>query len=234
VNARPARASTGPILAIDTATESAVIALGRADGTLSAATTWEARHRHGEELLARIDELLDTASVGRTSLGGVVVGTGPGAFTGLRVGLATAKAIAHGLAVPIAGVMTGEVLLEAARRVGAGDPLALLLPAGPADAVLVASAADGSIGTPVRLPGGALPVLPADVTMLALDLDGRSEPAASELGGRAREGMAEVLLALGARRLATGGDDLARLVPEYVTLPRGVEREAGGVMLARA
>lgn len=234
MNAPPTGAMTGPILAIDTATESAVIALGRADGTLSAATAWEARHRHGEELLARIDELLEAASVGRTALGGVVVGTGPGAFTGLRVGLATAKAIAHGLAVPIAGVTTGEVLLEAARRVGAGDPLALLLPAGPADAVLVVSAADGSVGTPVRLPGGVLPALPADVTMLALDLDGRAEPAATELGGRARMRMAEVLLALGARRLATGGDDLAVLVPEYVTLPRGVEREAGGVMLARA
>ena len=46
-------------------------------------------------------------NIRRSRLTGIVVGTGPGAFTGLRVGLATAKGLAHGLGIPIVGVSTG-------------------------------------------------------------------------------------------------------------------------------
>jgi hypothetical protein len=52
---------------------------------------WFAGYRHGEELLARIEELLRDRGLAPVDLGGLVVGTGPGAFTGLRVGIATAK-----------------------------------------------------------------------------------------------------------------------------------------------
>ncbi|HEY4189451.1 MAG TPA: hypothetical protein VGM28_03440, partial [Candidatus Limnocylindrales bacterium] len=59
--------------------------------------------------------------------------------------------------------------------------------------------------------------------LVAVDLDGREAPDAAALGSAARDGLAQALLAAGARRLASGDpDDLARLVPEYVTLPRGV------------
>src|SRR5665811_1313008 len=85
------------LLAIDTSTSRTVLALGRSDGTLLAADTWEAGHRHGEELLPRLDGFLEGRGLDRTALArlsGIVVGTGPGAFTGLRVGIATAKALA--------------------------------------------------------------------------------------------------------------------------------------------
>ena len=49
----------------------------------------------------------------RRDLGGLVVGTGPGAFTGLRVGIATVKGLAYALELPIVGVPTGEALLAA-------------------------------------------------------------------------------------------------------------------------
>jgi len=126
------------ILALDTATSRVVLAAGLVDGTPIGETTWVAGYRHGETLLPAIGRLTGEANLRRSRLAGIVVGTGPGAFTGLRVGLATAKGLAHGLGVPIAGVSTAEALLAAARAdVGAGRPLALLVPAGPSDRVLV-------------------------------------------------------------------------------------------------
>ena len=68
-----------------------------------------------------------------------------------------------------------------------------------------------------------------------MDLDGREAPDASALGATARVGLAQALLDAGAARLAADdADDLARLVPEYVTLPRGVlaaPPDDGGVVL---
>ena len=104
----------GRILVIDTATTRAVIALGEADGTLVAQRGWVAGYRHGEELLARIEGLLAELGQAPAALGGVVVGTGPGAFTGLRVGIATAKGLAHALGLEVVGVPTSAALLAAA------------------------------------------------------------------------------------------------------------------------
>src|SRR3954470_17812812 len=104
----------GPILVIDTATTRAVIALGMPDGAVTEARSWVAGYRHGEELLARIEALLRDRGIEPAALGAIVVGTGPGAFTGLRVGLATAKGLAHALGLPIIGIPTGSALLGAA------------------------------------------------------------------------------------------------------------------------
>ncbi len=227
----------GLLLAIDTATEVALVALGRADGSPVAVSTWMAGYRHGEELLVHVDGLLRAEAVELADLGGIVVGTGPGAFTGLRVGLATAKGLAHGLDRPIAGVSSGAALLDAARRAGARDPLALLLPAGPNDRVLVTAAPPPAHGhaTALRLVGGEEPQLAAETMLVAVDLRGRAPAAAVELGELARAGLAASLLALGAARLAVGdADDAAELVPEYVSLPRGVARLDGRVTMGRA
>ena len=210
----------GPLLAIDTATTRAVIALGTPDGAVLEARDWVAGYRHGEELLARIERLLGDRGIAPVGLGGLVVGTGPGAFTGLRVGIATAKGLAHALGLPIAGVATGSALLDAARAAG-GDREAtfvLLQPAGLSDRVLSRAGEAARI-----LPGGSDPDLRAGERLVAVDLDGRAPEAAIAIGNLAREGLAAALLAAGAARLAAGdADDLARLVPEYVTLPRGV------------
>jgi hypothetical protein len=217
------------VLALDTAGTSALVVLGRADGTMIAERRWSAGYRHGEELLAQLDDLLDGEGVSLEEIGGIVAGTGPGAFTGLRVGLATAKALAHGLSAPIAGVATSEALLAAAATgsgtrsgVGAAD-FALLLPAGPSDRVVVHRGA----ATLVR--GGEEPDLPAGTPMVAVDLPGRAPADALALGEIAEAGLGAALMRLGCARLAAGGDDLAGLVPEYVTLPRGVPSLRGEV-----
>jgi tRNA threonylcarbamoyl adenosine modification protein YeaZ len=213
------------ILAIDTSGTRALVALGNADGTLSAERRWTAGYRHGEELLVRVDGMLTAHGVVLADLAGIVVGTGPGAFTGLRVGLATAKALARGLEIPIAGVPTSEALLAAASPDGAveGTQVVLLLPAGPSDRVLVAS------GVARLIKGGDEPELSAGTVVVAVDLPNRAAEEALALGDRAQDGLAAALVRLGAEKLASGGDDVARLVPEYVTLPRGIASVKGEV-----
>lgn len=220
----------GPVLVIDTATTRAVIALGAPDGTTLERREWVAGYRHGEELLARIEALLADRGLGRSELGGVVVGLGPGAFTGLRVGIATAKGLAHALSLPIVGVSTGEALLAAAgHAAGAPDELVLLQPAGASDRVLCRHGEGPRI-----LAGGTDPDLRPGERLVAVDLAGRAPEEAVRLGDAAVAGLADALLAAGTARLAAGDpDDLATLVPEYVTLPRGVRVAVpgGGVEL---
>lgn len=208
------------LLAIDSATTRVVVALGDRAGAPIDATDWPAGYRHGETLLPAIDDLLARTGTDRSRLAAVVVGTGPGAFTGLRVGIATAKGLAHGLAVPIIGVSTAEALL-------AGSPpgSVLVLPAGPSDRLLVRHGAPASL-----VPAGTEPDLEPDETIVAVDLADRAPEDEAARGETARAGLAAALLAIGAGRLAAGSvDDLARLVPEYVTLPRGVRSESGEV-----
>ena len=215
---------TAHLLVIDTATTHARIALGAADGTLLAERSWVAGYRHGEELLARLERLLADEGVALDALGGIVVGTGPGAFTGLRVGLATAKALAYARGIPIVGVPTGEALLAAA----GGGALLLLQPAGPSDRVLTRS------GEPPRIvAGGDEPELALGERVVAVDLDGRAPDDAVAAGVAAVDALAAALLAAGAARLAAGDpDDLATLVPEYVTPPRGVRAGAADAGVA--
>lgn len=208
----------GPILLIDTATTRAVIALGGADGSLLEQRGWTAGYRHGEELLARIEGLLGDRDVALADLGAIVVGTGPGAFTGLRVGIASAKGLAHALRLPIAGIASSSALIDAARAVAGTDEVVLVQPAGPNDRVLVRPGE-----APRILVGGADSELKDGERLVAVDLAGREDEGAVALGEAAVDGLAAAMLAAAASRLATGAaDDLATLVPEYVTLPRGV------------
>jgi hypothetical protein len=196
------------ILAIDTATTQVVIATGSSSGVADGISTWTAGYRHGETLLPSIGRFLGEQNIRRSRLTGIVVGTGPGAFTGLRVGLATAKGIAHGLGIPLAGVSTGEALLAAS---GVPRPV-LLLPAGPSDRLVVR----------------------AGETLVALDLEGRAPADALQRGDAARARLGHELIRLGAERLlAAGPEELETLVPDYVTLPRGVRAADGSVAWSR-
>jgi tRNA N6-adenosine threonylcarbamoyltransferase len=249
------------ILAIDTATTHVVIATGTPDGVADGLSTWTAGYRHGETLLPSIGRILGEQNIRRSRLTGIVVGTGPGAFTGLRVGIATAKGLAHGLGIPLVGASTAEALIEAveaaeaavAAAEGVESPAApnvLLLPAGPRDRLVVRA---GS--APVPLPAGEEPDLAPGERLVAVDLEGRAPDEALARGETARAGLGQALLRAGTAKLAaiaaatgagaTGagapGDapadgprsELETLVPDYVTLPRGVRATGGTVEWSR-
>ena len=213
------------ILAIDTATTRVVIASGSPNGVADGISTWPAGYRHGETLLPSIGRFLGEQNIRRSRLTGIVVGTGPGAFTGLRVGLATAKGMAHGLGIPLVGVSTGEALLAAS---GVSRAV-LLLPAGPSDRLLVRPGQP-----PQPLPAGEEPAIEDGETLVALDLEERAPADALERGEEARQRLGHELIRLGADRLqADGPPELETLVPEYVTLPRGVRAADGTVEWSR-
>ena len=95
-------------LAFDTATSAATTALVR-DGEVLGE-----RVSRAVAVLADADELLRESGAERSELTGIVVGTGPGSFTGLRLGLATARGLALALGLPVAGVSTLDALAAGA------------------------------------------------------------------------------------------------------------------------
>ncbi|WOC11308.1 tRNA (adenosine(37)-N6)-threonylcarbamoyltransferase complex dimerization subunit type 1 TsaB [Gordonia sp. MP11Mi] len=106
------------VLTIDTATETVVTGIVRLTAT-GAATALAERavhdhRRHAEILTTLIREVLAEADVAGTDLDAVVVGAGPGPFTGLRVGLATAAAYGDALGLPVHGVCSLDALAAVA------------------------------------------------------------------------------------------------------------------------
>lgn len=97
------------VLALDT---SAAVAVSLVDeeGARLASRTSDERRRHAESLAPLITEVLDEAGIDRADLTAVVAGTGPAPFTGLRVGLVTARTLALTLDVPVLGVPSLDAL----------------------------------------------------------------------------------------------------------------------------
>ena len=90
-------------LAIDTATDRACVALVR-DAVVLAERAQRAPRSQTEDLIPLIDDTLRAAGVDRREVTEVVVGVGPGPFTGLRVGIVTGVMLAEGLGIPVYGV----------------------------------------------------------------------------------------------------------------------------------
>lgn len=80
--------------------------------SLPAEFTLNIRKTHSERLMPLIDALLNESAVEREQLQGIAVAAGPGSFTGIRIGVSTARALAQGLAIPAVGVSTLQALAE--------------------------------------------------------------------------------------------------------------------------
>jgi tRNA threonylcarbamoyladenosine biosynthesis protein TsaB len=105
------------LLAFDTATSAVTVAVADGDRLLATVTTIDAR-RHGELLAPAIVAALAEAAVDRRELTAIAVGVGPGPFTGLRVGLVTARTLGAVLGVPVFGVCTHDHLALASSLTG--------------------------------------------------------------------------------------------------------------------
>ena len=97
------------ILALDTSTAACTAALLEPDGTIVASRDEVIGRGHAERLVPMIAELLDHHVPSR-----ILVGVGPGSFTGLRVGIAAAHGLAIGWSVPLAGMNSLALLAAAA------------------------------------------------------------------------------------------------------------------------
>ena len=234
------------VLAIETATPVASAALVDERG-VRVSRAVRAPRRHLEWLAAAIDGMLGDAGLRPGDVEGVAVGRGPGGFTGLRIGIATAAAGARARGVPVLGVGTLEVLAAAAGSAG------LILPVldayrGEIAAALyrVAPAAHGPEPEPVCL----VPALVAAPAVVAAEMrsafeaqgardrplvvagDGLVRHAAALLAALAGAGIRQVLERpdaypsadaagrLARSRLARGArDDPAGLLPVYGRRP---------------
>ncbi len=119
------------VLAFDTANEVIAIGLGALQGesrTVEVVACAEASaHRASNtQLLPRIDALLAEQGVARGELACIVVGRGPGSFTGVRIAMATAKGVASALGVGLVGVSSLDAVAWNAQAAGVRGPLAVV------------------------------------------------------------------------------------------------------------
>lgn len=106
------------VLAVESATESAGVALAGESGVLAAVTVGRGR-RHGESIAPAVQFVCACAGVALGELDALAVDVGPGLFTGLRVGVATAKALGFALDLPVVTATSLELLALGAARAGA-------------------------------------------------------------------------------------------------------------------
>jgi len=97
------------ILAIDTSSQVSSVAVASREN-LSAELTMQAKLTHPKTPMPHIEQVLQMAGQPKETLEGIAVSIGPGSFTGLRIGLAVAKAMAYALDLPLVGVPTMQAL----------------------------------------------------------------------------------------------------------------------------
>lgn len=97
------------VLGIETSTPQASVAIGSEQGVVASALVSRGAS-YNEFLLPAIHFCLEQAGIGYRNIGAVAVDVGPGLFAGMRVGVATAKALAQALSVPIVGITSLDLL----------------------------------------------------------------------------------------------------------------------------
>lgn len=110
------------IIGIDTSTPAVSIALGDESGLVASLRLLQGR-RHVETVMPAVEQLLAHAGCTYSDVSGIAVDRGPGLFTGLRVGVATAKALALAIGVPVYAASSLEIMVrqwaDMCERVGA-------------------------------------------------------------------------------------------------------------------
>lgn len=225
-------------LTIDTASEMASVALSR-EGSLEAELTWRCPRNHSVELLPTVEELLRRSGADKSELTAVFVCIGPGSYTGLRVGVSTAKGLAFALGLAIVGV--GRLEADAYQHADYRGPVCAVHRAGRGELAWALYESEGSRWREIVPPRLSMPeVLLTDKRLtsalfcgeisdeLADNLRGAFGPSTPIAQGAASIRRAATIAELAWRRLAAGDkDDAASLKPIYLREP-AITRPRGG------
>jgi tRNA threonylcarbamoyladenosine biosynthesis protein TsaB len=222
------------VLGFDTATPDTVVALQVDDAEpveLRHAPAPGRRPGHAQELLPLARTLLERAGLGFGDVRRIGVGVGPGTFTGLRIGVTTARALAQASGAELAGVSTLRALSAAA---GHDGPVLAVLDARRGEAFAAAWQGDEPLIEPVAVRPPELAGLVAGTGIApgawlavgdgALAFRDQLEPAAIAVpadGSPCHRVSAVAICRLAVRSAPTERDDL---IPEYVRLPDAEER----------
>ncbi|MFZ4893356.1 tRNA (adenosine(37)-N6)-threonylcarbamoyltransferase complex dimerization subunit type 1 TsaB [Plantibacter sp. Mn2098] len=192
------------LLAIDTSAGSSVAITDPVRGVLAEHTSPDTM-RHAEVIGRLISDCLADAGIRVDELEGVVAGMGPGPFTGLRIGIAAARAFAIGAAIPVLPVVSHDAIALSAYRSGHEGNLLVVTDARRRERYWTAYAGLDAAGLPIRLDGPGLGK-PDELPHQDLPrLDAEAVSAAS--------------LGAVAALLVAGGHDLASDEPLYLRSP---------------
>lgn len=146
-----------PILVLDTGSPRVSVAVGRGGQAVSERAV--ELGRSSALLLDMIREVLEEAEVAPADLGGIAVLRGPGSFTGVRIGLATALGLHQALGVPATGIPSLQALAAAA---GPGEKVIAVVDALRGEWSAQAFVADRPVTDEVLVPGAEVPRLAGD------------------------------------------------------------------------
>ena len=138
------------LLAIDTSAGTSVAVVDRDAGVLAELIETDTR-RHAEVIGTMLMGALDEAGIAVTALSGVAVGMGPGPFTGLRVGIAAARAFALGIGRPVVPVVSHDAV-----AFGQVDPILVVTDARRREVYWSAYSGTDAEGLPIRQSGPGL------------------------------------------------------------------------------
>lgn len=202
-------------LGIDTATGDLVVGVGDVDKQQALAESITETRAHNERLMPAVAAALAEAGIGFGDLGAVVVGCGPGPFTGLRVGMASASALGQALGVPVHGVVTHDAV---AAQIDA-DRVLVVTDARRREVYWALYERGRRVAGPDVCAPGAVPVERADVVSAPPHLAGQLEVAAREVVHVSPN-------TLGLLRAADFTAEPGPLVPHYLRRPDAVEPKA--------
>ncbi|KQP57731.1 tRNA (adenosine(37)-N6)-threonylcarbamoyltransferase complex dimerization subunit type 1 TsaB [Agreia sp. Leaf283] len=201
------------LLAIDTSAGTSVAIVDPSTGRIVAERSTPDTMRHAEVIGTLLAEVLEAAAVRPAALDGVVVGMGPGPFTGLRVGIAAARTFALGAGLPLLPMVSADAVARQQALSGASDTVIVVTDARRKEVFWSLYELSGS--EPVRVDGPGLAKPDSLPHTGARRVDAAEIPAAQ--------------LALAAAALVEAGkplasDDALYLRSPDVTMPSGIKR----------
>jgi len=217
------------LLGLDTATPAVTVALHDGGQPLAQLATVDA-HRHAELLAPAIAQVIADAGAAQRDLTGIAVGVGPGPYTGLRVGLVTARVLGAALGIPVYGLCSLDVIaadVPTGTEAGATGPGGDFLVATDARRRELYWARYDSAG---RRTAGPEVSRPADIPAAGLPVAGdgpRLYPDLLTAGPGPAFPAAATLCRVVAAALAAGEQDSRLLPPEPLYLRRPDAREPG-------